>query len=134
MASETYLDKTTLFSWLIVIQLILRSKEGVFQVFSRYGVVQLLAVREQWCHEPYHYLSYLPLHRILFHKIDNKQTLNLVNNIKTMCRAAGMNLGDVQDLLGHADISTTKKMYTHVEIEPLRKAMDMLVDYMNIDS
>jgi len=45
-----------------------------------------------------------------------------------------MNLGDVQDLLGHADISTTKKMYTHVEIEPLRKAMDMLVDYMKVDS
>jgi hypothetical protein len=25
-------------------------------------------------------------------------------------------------------------MYTHVEIEPLRKAMDMLVDYMKIYS
>lgn len=50
------------------------------------------------------------------------------------CRAAGMNQRDVQDMLRHADISTTKKMYTHVEIEPLRKAMDMLVDYMKADS
>jgi len=45
-----------------------------------------------------------------------------------------MNLGDVQDLLGYAYISTTKKMYTHVEIEPLRKTMDMLVDYRKVDS
>jgi len=45
----------------------------------------------------------------------------------TMCPAAGMNLKDVQDLFGHA--ISTPKMYNHVEIEPLRKVMDMLVDY-----
>ncbi len=65
----------------------------------------------------------------------NKITFHgLRHAFATMSRAAGMNLGDVQDLLGHADISTTKKMYTHVEIEPLRKAMDMLVNYMKIES
>ncbi|MDD4775951.1 MAG: site-specific integrase [Syntrophomonas sp.] len=58
----------------------------------------------------------------------------LRHTFATMCRAAGMDLGDVQDLLGHADISTTKKMYTHVEIEPLRKAMDKFTEYMEIES
>jgi site-specific recombinase XerD len=45
-----------------------------------------------------------------------------------------MGLADIQDLLGHADISTTKKMYTHIELEPLRKAMDKFTEYMEIDS
>ena len=73
--------------------------------------------------------------RLLVKNGFNKITFHgLRHTFATMCRAAGMNLGDVQDLLGHADISTTKKMYTHVEIEPLRKAMDILVDYMKVDS
>ncbi len=58
----------------------------------------------------------------------------LRHTFATMCRAAGMGLADIQDLLGHADISTTKKMYTHIELEPLRKAMDKLTEYMEIDS
>lgn len=56
----------------------------------------------------------------------------LRHTFATMCRAAGMDLSSVQDLLGHADISTTKRMYTHVEIEPLRKAMEMFTDFMEI--
>lgn len=55
----------------------------------------------------------------------------LRHTFATMCRAAGMELGDVQDLLGHADISTTKKLYTHVEIEPLQQAMSKLKRYMS---
>jgi len=39
---------------------------------------------------------------------------------------------DIQDLLGHADISTTKNMYTHVEIEPFRDSMKKLTDYLSI--
>ena len=48
-----------------------------------------------------------------------------------MCRGAGMNIEDIQDLLGHADISTTKNMYTHIEIETLKKAMSKFEEYMN---
>lgn len=55
---------------------------------------------------------------------------SLRHTFATMCRAAGMDLADIQDLLGHADISTTKKMYTHVEIEPLKNAMDKFTKYM----
>lgn len=54
----------------------------------------------------------------------------LRHTFATMCRAAGMEIADIQDLLGHADISTTKNMYTHVEIEPLRKAMDKFTEYL----
>lgn len=54
----------------------------------------------------------------------------LRHTFATMCRAAGMEIADIQDLLGHADISTTKNMYTHVEIEPLRKAMDKFTAYL----
>lgn len=54
----------------------------------------------------------------------------LRHTFATMCRAAGMKLEDVQDLLGHADISTTKKMYTHIEIEPLKRAMDKFTEYL----
>ena len=39
---------------------------------------------------------------------------------------------DIQDLLGHADISTTKNMYTHVEIEPLRESIKKLTDYLKM--
>jgi integrase len=56
---------------------------------------------------------------------------SLRHTFATMCRAAGTNLEDVQDLLGHADISTTKNMYTHIEIEPLRKAMDKFTQYFS---
>ncbi|MDD3889953.1 MAG: tyrosine-type recombinase/integrase [Syntrophomonadaceae bacterium] len=58
----------------------------------------------------------------------------LRHTFATMCRATGMGLADIQDLLGHADISTTKKMYTHIELEPLRKAMDKFTEYTEIDS
>lgn len=54
----------------------------------------------------------------------------LRHTFATMCRAAGLSISDVQDLLGHADISTTKKLYTHVEIEPLKKAMDKFMEYL----
>ncbi len=56
----------------------------------------------------------------------------LRHTFATMARAAGVPMEDIQDLLGHADISTTKNMYTHVEIEPLRKSVDKLTEYMGI--
>ena len=56
----------------------------------------------------------------------------LRHTFATMCRAAGMELADIQDLLGHADISTTKKMYAHIELETLRKSMDKFTEYMDI--
>ncbi|MFZ2538496.1 MAG: tyrosine-type recombinase/integrase [Oscillospiraceae bacterium] len=62
------------------------------------------------------------------------RALHKRHTFATMCRAAGMDLADIQYLLGHADISTTKKMYTHIEIEPLRKAMDKLTEYMEIET
>lgn len=55
---------------------------------------------------------------------------SLRHTFATMARGAGMNIEDIQDLLGHADISTTKNMYTHIEIEPLQKAMNKLEKYM----
>lgn len=55
---------------------------------------------------------------------------SLRHTFATMCRSAGMKIEDIQDLLGHADISTTKNMYTHIEIEPLRKAMDQFTQYL----
>jgi integrase len=66
------------------------------------------------------------LPRIRFHA--------LRHTVATMCRAAGMELADIQDLLGHADISTTKKMYTHIEIETLRRSMDKLTEYLEIEA
>lgn len=62
--------------------------------------------------------------RIRFH--------SLRHSFATMARAAGVPMEDIQDLLGHADISTTKNMYTHVEIEPLRDSMKKLTDYLDI--
>jgi integrase len=56
---------------------------------------------------------------------------SLRHTFATMCRGAGMSIEDIQDLLGHADISTTKTMYTHIEIEPLKKAMSKLEEYMS---
>lgn len=56
----------------------------------------------------------------------------LRHTFATMARAAGVPMEDIQDLLGHADISTTKNMYTHVEIEPLRDSMKKLTDYLDI--
>ena len=56
----------------------------------------------------------------------------LRHTFATMCRAAGVPMEDIQDMLGHADISTTKNMYTHVEIEPLRKSMDKMTEYLGI--
>jgi len=47
-----------------------------------------------------------------------------------VARAAGVPIKDIQDLLGHADIRTTKDMYTHVEIEPPRNSMNKLSDYL----
>lgn len=58
---------------------------------------------------------------------------SLRHTFATMCRGAEINMEDIQDLLGHADISTTKKMYTHVEIEPLKRAMDKLSQYLESD-
>lgn len=55
---------------------------------------------------------------------------SLRHTFATMCRGAGMNIEDIQDLLGHADISTTKNMYTHIEIETLKKAMSKFEEYM----
>lgn len=55
---------------------------------------------------------------------------SLRHTFATMCRAAGMNIEDIQDMLGHAEYNTTKKMYTHIEIEPLRKAMTKFEKYM----
>jgi len=54
---------------------------------------------------------------------------SLRHTFATMARAAGIPLEDLQDLLGHADISTTKNMYVHIEIEPLRKSMSKLEEY-----
>jgi len=56
----------------------------------------------------------------------------LRHTFATMARAAGVPMEDIQDLLGHADISTTKNMYTHVEIEPLRDSMKKLTDYLDM--
>lgn len=56
----------------------------------------------------------------------------LRHTFATMARAAGVPMEDIQDLLGHTDISTTKNMYTHVEIEPLRKSVNKLTDYMGM--
>jgi len=56
----------------------------------------------------------------------------LRHTFATMARAAGVPMEDIQDLLGHADISTTKNMYTHVEIGPLRDSMKKLTDYLDI--
>mgnify|MGYP000947716538 CR=1 FL=1 len=55
---------------------------------------------------------------------------SLRHTFATMARGAGMNIEDIQDLLGHANISTTKNMYTHIEIGPLKKAMTKLEKYM----
>jgi len=55
---------------------------------------------------------------------------SLRHTFATMARAAGVPIGDIQDLLGHADISTTKSMYTHVEIEPLKKSINMFTNYL----
>lgn len=55
---------------------------------------------------------------------------SLRHSFATMARGAGMELSDVQDMLGHADIRTTKNIYTHTEIEPLRSAMQKFTDYM----
>lgn len=57
---------------------------------------------------------------------------SLRHSFATMARGAGVPIEDIQDLLGHADISTTKSMYTHVEIEPLRNSMKKLTDYLEI--
>jgi integrase len=56
----------------------------------------------------------------------------LRHTFATMARAAGVPMEDIQDLLGHADISTTKNMYTHVEIEPLRESIKKLTDYLEM--
>jgi len=56
----------------------------------------------------------------------------LRHTFATMARGAGVPMEDIQDLLGHADISTTKNMYTHVEIEPLRDSIKKLTDYLSI--
>jgi integrase len=56
---------------------------------------------------------------------------SLRHTFATMARAAGVPLADIQDLLGHADISTTKSMYTHVEIEPLKKSIDLFTSYLS---
>lgn len=56
----------------------------------------------------------------------------LRHTFATMARAAGAPMEDIQDLLGHADISTTKNMYTHVELEPLRDSIKKLTQYLDI--
>lgn len=55
----------------------------------------------------------------------------LRHTFATMARAAGVPIENLQDILGHADISTTKNLYTHVEIEPLREAVDKLTKYID---
>jgi len=55
---------------------------------------------------------------------------SLRHTFATMARASGVPIEDIQDLLGHADISTTKSMYTHVEIEPLRTSINKFTDYL----
>lgn len=65
------------------------------------------------------------------HGLPKMRFYSLRHTFATMCRSAGVHLGDIQDLLGHADISTTKNMYTHIEIEPLQKAIDKLENYMS---
>jgi len=66
------------------------------------------------------------------HKFDKIRFHALRHTFATMARGAGVPMEDIQDLLGHADISTTKNMYTHVEIEPLRDSMKKLTDYLSI--
>lgn len=65
------------------------------------------------------------------HGLPKMRFHSLRHTFATMCRGAGMSIEDIQDLLGHADISTTKTMYTHIEIEPLKKAMSKLEEYMS---
>lgn len=57
---------------------------------------------------------------------------DLRHTFATMARSAGVPIEDLQDLLGHADISTTKKIYTHVELEPIQKAMQKVSERIKI--
>lgn len=44
----------------------------------------------------------------------------------TLLDKAGANTKAIQDLIGHADYSTTANIYTHPDIEKLRKAIEMM--------
>lgn len=53
----------------------------------------------------------------------------LRHSCATMMRATGMDLADVQDILRHKQLNTTKQYYDHVEIETLKKKYQKFVEY-----
>ena len=53
----------------------------------------------------------------------------LRHSCATMMRATGMDLADVQDILRHKQLNTTKQYYDHVEIETLKKKFQKFVEY-----
>jgi integrase len=53
---------------------------------------------------------------------------SLRHSCATMMRATGMDLADVQDVLRHKQLNTTKTYYDHVEIETLKKKFQKFVE------
>ncbi|MBL4876460.1 MAG: site-specific integrase [Cohaesibacteraceae bacterium] len=65
-------------------------------------------------------------------EIENLQIHDLRRTVGSQMRLAGVDLADVADILGNADLSTTKKYYAHLGRDGLRKNTDMVAAIMAI--
>lgn len=69
------------------------------------------------------YLYYPALERIGVRKLTPHSTRHTFG---TLLDKAGANTKAIQDLIGHADYATTANIYTHPDVEKLRKAIEMM--------
>lgn len=73
------------------------------------------------------------LHRVLDENgIKRIRFHDLRHSFATAARNSGVSIEDLQDMLGHAEINTTKKMYVHKDVKPLQRAMDRLSEYLGV--
>ena len=76
---------------------------------------------------PYHYSNYRSFFMDVMNKLEMSHTIHdCRHTFATLLNNAEANPTSIKNIIGHSSFETTEKIYTHKDIEELKKAIDLI--------